>query len=473
MSIFGKPILTGVGKGSASGAIASFSDGAKGLPLRSLVANIEPVQDLHGYDNPWPAGGGANQWDEQWESGQYYGNIQTGVVAKSPDNTRIRNKNNIVLQPNTAYYYAASQAGFFYFFDSNGVWLNNSDGNGTVVQKNATFTTPSDTAYAWFFTINTASYANDIAINYPSTITTYSPYSNICPISGWSAVNVWRTGKNVWDEEWEVGSIGSDGSDVTTTSRIRSKNYIRIVPNTTYYIKWPVGVGAGRGAFYDSEKGFISYIGDFYRNQTFIVPTNAHYMRFSPPIDYGTTYNHDISINYPSTDHDYHPYSGNKYTLALGQTVYGGTLDVTNGVLTVDRAMVDLGTLNWQYVSDDVFFTSGLYGIKKPGINNYINSRYGFSAASFANMPDKTMKGNSNAGGIYVKDSAFGQNPATAKTGLSGVQLVYELATPITIPLTPQEISTLQGQNNVWADSGDVDVEYLKQTLKYIGSYIR
>ena len=42
-------------------AIASFSDGAQDAPLKSLTFNIEPVQDLHGYDSPWPAGGGKNK----------------------------------------------------------------------------------------------------------------------------------------------------------------------------------------------------------------------------------------------------------------------------------------------------------------------------------------------------------------------------------------------------------------------------
>ena len=41
------------------------------------------------------------------------------------------------------------------------------------------------------------------------------------------------------------------------------------------------------------------------------------------------------------------------------------------------------------------------------------------------------------------------------------IAIVYELATPLTIPLTAMEISTLAGQNVVWADCGEVDVEYL------------
>ena len=46
---------------TAFGDIASFPDGADGLPVKDLTVAIEPVQDLHGYDKPWPAGGGKNR----------------------------------------------------------------------------------------------------------------------------------------------------------------------------------------------------------------------------------------------------------------------------------------------------------------------------------------------------------------------------------------------------------------------------
>lgn len=48
---------------TASGEIASFSDGADDLPMKSCVVKMEPIQDLHGYDSPWPAGGGKNLAD--------------------------------------------------------------------------------------------------------------------------------------------------------------------------------------------------------------------------------------------------------------------------------------------------------------------------------------------------------------------------------------------------------------------------
>ena len=37
---------------TASGGIASFPDGADGLPVKDLTVGIEPVQNLHGYDSP-------------------------------------------------------------------------------------------------------------------------------------------------------------------------------------------------------------------------------------------------------------------------------------------------------------------------------------------------------------------------------------------------------------------------------------
>ena len=45
----------------ASGSIVHIENGADGGRIKSLTAEVNPVQDLHGYDNPWPAGGGKNK----------------------------------------------------------------------------------------------------------------------------------------------------------------------------------------------------------------------------------------------------------------------------------------------------------------------------------------------------------------------------------------------------------------------------
>lgn len=56
---------------------------------------------------------------------------------------------------------------------------------------------------------------------------------------------------------------------------------------------------------------------------------------------------------------------------------------------------------------------------------------------------------------------------------MSGVHLVYELATPITYDLTSLEVlELLKGTNNIWADTGDTSVTYRADTKLYIDNKI-
>jgi hypothetical protein len=59
------------------------------------------------------------------------------------------------------------------------------------------------------------------------------------------------------------------------------------------------------------------------------------------------------------------------------------------------------------------------------------------------------------------------------KTAMNGVQLVYELATPIEVQLTPTQISSLMGVNNIWADCGDIiSAEYKRDATTIINQLI-
>lgn len=145
----------------------------------------------------------------------------------------------------------------------------------------------------------------------------------------------------------------------------------------------------------------------------------------------------------------------------LGRTVYGGTLDVVSGSLTVDRAMADLGTLNWNNYSSGVFWT--IVNSKAKGVNNIVCSQYETaSTAGVGNLQNNQIVGENGGSGVYIKDTRFTTDAAAFKTAMSGVQLCYKLATPQTYQLTPTEVSTLLGENNVWADAGDVEVVYVR-----------
>lgn len=161
------------------------------------------------------------------------------------------------------------------------------------------------------------------------------------------------------------------------------------------------------------------------------------------------------------------------YTTTLGRTVYGGTLDVVSGVLNVTRAMVDLGTLDWNKDANH-FYSSIVTDAKAPSSNgvvaNIVSSNYGADTATrvSAETVDGTIAMNTNRR-ILVYDSTLSSGTASDfKTAMSGVQLCYELATPQTYQLDPQTIDLLLGQNNLWTDCGSVEVTYKADVGLYI-----
>ena len=49
-----------------------------------------------------------------------------------------------------------------------------------------------------------------------------------------------------------------------------------------------------------------------------------------------------------------------------------------------------------------------------------------------------------------------------------GCEFTYKLKTPLTYQLTPTQVTTLLGQNNIFADTGDTEVVYFADTKLYI-----
>lgn len=170
-----------------------------GSPLRALTVGIEPVQDLHGYDSPWPGGGGKNKSD---------GTLLQGYWAYADGNWTNNNywisTPKIPCKPSTDYTASATEKMTrwqgFVWYDENGDFLST-----TNQKQNANIGyTAKSPATAAFLIFNIAGYPSDKSTIAPSdvshfqieegsTATSFAPYSNICPVSGW-------TGANVWDE---------------------------------------------------------------------------------------------------------------------------------------------------------------------------------------------------------------------------------------------------------------------------------
>lgn len=297
--------------------------------------------------------------------------------------------------------------------------------------------------------------------------------SNVRPISGRTGVTVYRTGKNLIDDtiKYVVG-------DTTVFVGANNNNYNIYLKAGTYTISCVFA--DDYGMFYREQNdnankalwnsgsptrsaGFTTESGGYYR---FWVYRNAQAGGVDPS---GVI---SVQLELGSTATTYEPYTGQTVEVQFPDsagTVYGGTLDVTTGELVVDWAMVDLGMLTWRVDPNrpTVKYSSSLKDLifRESPWANALCSVY----ALYKNGPDTLSSGQFSttnaygAGNIFFKDEAFnGKTGAEVKEYLTGVQLVYELADPTIYQLTPSEIKTLVGENNIWADTGDITVKYYK-----------
>ena len=304
-------------------------------------------------------------------------------------------------------------------------------------------------------------------------------HSNIRPSSGFTGVNVIRCGSNLWNEDWEVGGINdSTGQPNSDTNKIRSKSFFSIKGGETYYVVAPQPI---RVLFYKADETFISETSNI-RNNTFVVPSNASKAKIQGTVDYGTVYNRDISINYPSSDTTYHAYSANTYSVSW-QTEAGeivdGTIDIVSGLLTVEHVKQvyrgdDLDTFSLSYGQAAPGYTHMYFGINNTPLgknfaqqlhtksnmgvianaqSSAIPSSEGFAVLNISN-PDRLI--------VYWYVNLTWASANDFKTWLNNnpFELYYQLATPQTYQLTPTEVKTLLGVNNIFADTGDVAVKY-------------
>lgn len=188
---------------TVTGAIVTFVT-SKAAPLINLTATLDPIQDLHGQDAPYPAGGG-----KQLIPYPYADNRESiagvSVTYNSDGSVKLNGTtsgslfvnlgngnpaiNNITLDAGS---YTLSKTGVSglslvavkdgsYWFASNAT----SDNTQTISQQ----------ITAYFYLTAAAGVTFNNAVVYPqcekgSTATSFAPYSNICPISGHTGVTV-------------------------------------------------------------------------------------------------------------------------------------------------------------------------------------------------------------------------------------------------------------------------------------------
>jgi len=139
-------------------------------------------------------------------------------------------------------------------------------------------------------------------------------------------------GFNQWDEVAELGRFDTTtGANIAATDQIRTKNLIKVLPDTDYYCKGSAIAGADVWAIsYDDDGNVISgtawgagtsSAGNCHSigNHVFHTATNAALIKFYVGTPYGAVYKNDICINISRSDLNgtYRPHQANTVHLGL------------------------------------------------------------------------------------------------------------------------------------------------------------
>ena len=164
-------------------------------------------------------------------------------------------------------------------------------------------------------------------------------------------------------------------------------------------------------------------------------------------------------------------------TIDLDGTRYGGTVNVLTGEMTVDRAMITYTGAsgeNWSYWSG----AGGTYSITIIGMKSGSNLDGIANWLPTVSNTEFGIRFGANNNIIYcysINDKiASVTDTASWKSYLASNNLtvVYPLATPFTVQLTPSQMQTLLGDNAIWSDTGDTSVQYRADTKLFIEGQI-
>ena len=300
-------------------------------------------------------------------------------------------------------------------------------------------------------------------------------------ISGLTGVNVPRIGKNVFSTSlvhgvWATGTFWSH--EGASSKYLSSLDIIPVKSGQTYVLSY---VDDPNNTVQMSSYSF--YSGASYVD---IMATSSKIVTIPSGID-GMTFNlvaataftsianistRDVQLELGSTATAYDPYSGEvisvDWTDEAG-TVYGGTLGLVTGVLTVDRAMDTInGTQN--LVDNGVQAYGGISCVYTPTkVKKRAPSVSTQNEGLVSNLFDTSnayvdgacaATGRSTNGYIYFNMPVDITTVADAKTWFAShpTQISYLLETPLTYQLAAADVRALVGDNYVWSDFGDVTV---------------
>lgn len=490
---------------TVSGAVASFSDGADDVPVKSLIAQINAAQDLNGYSNPWPAGGGKNKLNPHLYAGGVYNPTVGDTLALTDSSTQLTaNADSSVYTLATSVSWdtwtllAPVVVGDTYklsgsiastalrttigYLDASYEVLSKANDTAASQTWNTTLTPTDDAAYCFITFSNGGTASETITLTNPqfeagSSATSYAPYANVCPISGYTGANVMSAGAQLAPpftrQGYYAGTNGNFVSDVNWISTVM----IPVKPNTRYRMISDFSSRWAGSTTFDADGNYLGQIGELAAHTPRAIdvlltatPANCTQIGISIAGPSGTSLAPADVTDLKLVEEALYDVYSVSWSDEAG-TVYGGELNVTTGVLTVDTDRVDMGTLTWTenttlitgqrvFVSNDIAGRLGGSLLKGCEALRVFDARGQLSSNDTAIAPYNTI----SAKTVVARADAYA-DAAAFTAAVNGLYLYFATASTTVYTLTPQEIASLLGVNNVWSTAnGDTTVDYVADT---------
>lgn len=461
---------------------------------KSVVVTVKPIQDLHGYDHPWPAGGGKNLWNTD----SYLTSVDVAsevVVSKVSEN--VYHIVGTLTSPQWIQFVTNGYAPLILPSDTYTVSIRDKT-TGAYDRRLKFYFNDEFTQHAEYATYtgaisqirilleNGLAFNEDVTIQIEkgSSVTSFAPYSNNCPISGIDELEIGVSGKNLLSavsnpfisssnvryinlkgapvKAGENVTISFDASNAGSDNRV----YVWVSPLSQ------IEQGSNVITRYDSDDHTINIINGK-NTATFSINNNGYlYVYAGGTIEKSIS---NVQLELGTTPTEYEPYKGSTTTIPLPSTLYGGDVDVTEGDADSQFRLVEFDDSDVWIASQ----TNGRYiyttsdGKLGGEVYGYIeNSHYPYGASG-----DNNVFWCDNAGGSLriVFNTSFATKAdwlsylRTQNANGTPLQICYPLATPTTLSLTPTDVELLEGTSVVSTNAEKVAVTYKAGILATLG----
>lgn len=326
---------------------------------------------------------------------------------------------------------------------------------------------------------------------------------NVRPISGRTAVSLTRCGKNLLNyDKWKTTAVNAGTGEWTDNGVALTATgddcYTHFKANA---FPCPIAVSAGDSLTVSWEHSGADGNVDVFANGdasagkrakasagslTYTVPDGAAFITIRVGVT-GTgnvAIYKNVMVELGSAATAFEPFSGDAFTLDLGDTVYSGSIDWSRGELVVDKkgyaftgeeawtaSKVSDGTYKYRVVDLISDYVPPALTSSAPDV---ICSHYEAKSADNVYSSVNGISLARTGATVDIYDSSYNTNDVSLwKAYLAGqysagtpVQMVYTLKEPLTAALDAPPVTALEGLNTVYTDGDGLTVGYNKSIAR-------